>query len=126
MKDDNDEDLAEAVCRIAGGAVPGGMRRRRWNEEVQRMKEVMKIAEEVGIVYPHTSNRSLSLKSRHRVLEAVPGMLVDLAAKRASGAGWDLSNNYQYSEAKRRVKAREGMLLLECHRHVAKWGEDRQ
>ncbi len=60
LEDDKDEDLAEAVFSISGGAAPGGIRRRRWNEEVERLKEVMIIMdEEVGVLYPPTRRTGL-------------------------------------------------------------------
>ncbi len=40
MEDEKGEAMAEAVCGLSARAVPGDRRRRKWDEEVDLMKEV--------------------------------------------------------------------------------------
>ncbi len=56
------------------------------------MKEVLQIDEDVGALYPHMSGRVIGQRSRHRVLETMPGVSVDSTTRRTAGAGRDLSN----------------------------------
>ncbi len=48
---------------------------------------------------------------------------MDITGSREGRRGWDLSENDQYYEAKKRANSREGILLIVSARHVANGGE---
>ncbi len=121
MEDDNEEgDIADAICRVAGGAFPKDGRRRRWDEEVRKVEEAISIDKEAGILNPIMSQTTPCENAQHRILEATPGMMIYLTGSKEQEGGWDLSKDDHYCEAKRKVTNREGILLIDSARHIAK------
>ncbi len=96
-----------------GGAFPKDRRRRSWDEEVRRMAEVVKLNKEAGILNARTPRRALRESARHRVREAVPGMVLDITGSRKGEGGWDLSNHDECDEAKRRVLVEADIIVPE-------------
>ncbi len=119
MEVDTEENMAEVVCRIKGRAVPRG-RRKKWNEEVKKMEELIDIDKELGLTHPHISGRVCRETADHGILETIPGLIVDLACVRPDGKGWDVNEDTQYKEAKKKVLDKDGILLLGCTRHIPK------
>ncbi len=81
-----------------GGAIRKDKRRRKWNEEVQTMKEIVELDREVTIASKRTGCETNEQNAKHKSVQSVPGLILDL-----TGTKCDRSINKEDYAAKKSV-----------------------